>query len=106
SSTLRRSSAEISPFSNLARASLIFGGRNRLPTSSARKGAFVLCMVLAPRIFQVFNAPRRPRRRGSVPVRRDRPSGRYSPHRERSRRAPISQRGRGALESFCDSAQQ
>jgi hypothetical protein len=24
---------------------LILGGRNRLPTSSARKGGFVLCMV-------------------------------------------------------------
>src|SRR6266481_6271866 len=44
SSALRRSSAEISPFSSLARASLMRGGRNRLPTSSARKGAFVLCM--------------------------------------------------------------
>jgi hypothetical protein len=29
---------------------LIFGGRNRLPTSSARKGAFVLCMVFSPEI--------------------------------------------------------
>src|ERR1700680_3829307 len=48
SSTLRRSSADISPFSSLARASLMRGGRNRLPTSSARKGAFVLCMVLTP----------------------------------------------------------
>jgi hypothetical protein len=24
------------------------GGRNRLPTSSARKGGFVLCMVFSP----------------------------------------------------------
>src|ERR1700726_1195112 len=48
SSTLRRSSAEISPFASLARASLIFGGRSRLPTSSARKGAFVLCMAFTP----------------------------------------------------------
>src|SRR6266567_1489868 len=44
SSTLRRSPADISPFSSLARASLIRGGRNRLPTSSARNGALVLCM--------------------------------------------------------------
>src|ERR1700694_1311619 len=48
SSTLRRSSADISPFSSLARASLMRGGRNRLPTSSARKGAFVLCIVSTP----------------------------------------------------------
>src|SRR6476619_6634800 len=45
SSILRRSSAEISPFSSLARASLIFCGRNRLPTSSARNGGLVRCMV-------------------------------------------------------------
>src|SRR5438034_93140 len=44
SSILRRSSADISPFSSLARASLMRSGRNRLPTSSARKGAFVRCM--------------------------------------------------------------
>src|SRR3569833_2668634 len=44
SSILRRSSAEISPFSSLARASLIFAGRRRLPTSSARKGALVRCI--------------------------------------------------------------
>src|SRR5262249_33816386 len=50
SSILRRSSAEISPFSSLARASLIFGGRNRLPTSSARKGALVRCIGSLPRI--------------------------------------------------------
>src|SRR3984957_1789479 len=48
SSILRRSSAEISPFSSLARASLILGGRNRLPTSSARNGALVLCMFYTP----------------------------------------------------------
>src|ERR1700722_2399778 len=48
SSALRRSSADISPFSSLARASLLRGGRNRLPTSSARKGALVLCMVFTP----------------------------------------------------------
>src|SRR6201999_944482 len=45
SSILRRSAAVISPFSSLARASLMRGGRNRLPTSSARKGALVLCIV-------------------------------------------------------------
>src|ERR1700692_2828610 len=56
SSILRRSSAEISPFASLARASLIFGGRNRLPTSSARKGAFVLCMVSPPRILMCRGA--------------------------------------------------
>src|SRR6266446_9193858 len=50
SSTLRRSSADISPFSSLARASLMRGGRNRLPTSSARKGAFVRCMSYSRRI--------------------------------------------------------
>src|SRR5947208_7785831 len=44
SSILRRSPAEISPFSSLARASLILAGRRRLPTSSARKGALVRCM--------------------------------------------------------------
>src|SRR5260370_13450279 len=44
SSTLRRSSADISPFSSLARASLMRGGGNRLQTSAARKGALVLCM--------------------------------------------------------------
>jgi hypothetical protein len=27
---------------------LMRGGRNRLPTSSARKGALVLCMVFTP----------------------------------------------------------
>src|ERR1700676_3720583 len=48
SSTLRRPSADISPFSNLARASLMRGGRNRLPTMSARNGAFVLCIVSTP----------------------------------------------------------
>src|SRR5579862_2277168 len=48
SSILRRSSAEISPFCSLARASLIFCGLSRLPTSSARKGALVLCMVSLP----------------------------------------------------------
>src|SRR5436305_2382282 len=48
SSALRRSSAVISPFSSLARASLMRGGRNRLPTSSARNGALVLCMVFNP----------------------------------------------------------
>src|SRR4051812_22150705 len=48
SSILRRSSAVISPFSSLARASLMRGGRNRLPTSSARNGALVLCMALTP----------------------------------------------------------
>src|SRR3981189_1661434 len=56
SSTLRRSSAEISPFSSLARASLMRGGRSRLPTSSARKGAFVLCMVSFPRILMCRGA--------------------------------------------------
>src|SRR5262249_35291480 len=45
SSTLRRSSGVISPFSSFARASLIFGGRRRLPTSSARKGGLGRCMV-------------------------------------------------------------
>src|SRR5689334_315924 len=48
SSALRRSSAVISPFSSLARASLMRGGRNRLPTSSARNGGLVLCMVSTP----------------------------------------------------------
>src|SRR5262252_360369 len=48
SSTLRSSSAEISPFSSLARASLIFGGLSRLPTSSARNGGFVRCMFGTP----------------------------------------------------------
>src|ERR1700722_14228142 len=48
SSALRSSSAEISPFSSLARASLTRCGRRRLPTSSARKGGFVRCMVVAP----------------------------------------------------------
>src|SRR5207302_5648282 len=48
SSTLRRSSAEISPFSSLARASLMRGGRSRLPTSSARNGALLRCMVSTP----------------------------------------------------------
>src|SRR5581483_5046171 len=48
SSILRRSSADISPFCSLARASLIFCGLSRLPTSSARKGALVLCMVSLP----------------------------------------------------------
>src|ERR1700761_4985309 len=52
SSALRRSAAEISPFSSLARASLMRGGRNRLPTSSARNGAFVLCMVLLPELVR------------------------------------------------------
>src|SRR5690348_7094853 len=51
SSILRKSSAEISPFSSLARASLIFGGRNRLPTSSARNGGLVLCMVNSQMLF-------------------------------------------------------
>src|SRR5207249_7455380 len=51
SSALRRSSALISPFSSLARASLMRGGRNRLPTSSARNGALVLCMVLTPEVL-------------------------------------------------------
>src|SRR5262249_23724721 len=46
SSTLRSSSGAISPFSSFARASLIFGGRRRLPTSSARKGGLGRCMVL------------------------------------------------------------
>src|SRR5436190_3983804 len=46
SSILDSSSAAISPFSSFARASLIFGGRRRLPTSSARKGGLVRCMVL------------------------------------------------------------
>src|SRR6266403_2401850 len=55
SSALRRSSADISPFSSLARASLMRGGRNRLPTSSARKGAFVLCMSHSRRI-QAFSS--------------------------------------------------
>src|SRR5690348_16346480 len=45
SSTLRSSSAPISPFSSLARASLMRGGLSRLPTSSARNGGLVLCMV-------------------------------------------------------------
>src|SRR6516165_6596455 len=49
SSTLRRSSAEISPFSRLARASLMRCGLSRLPTSSARKGGFVRCMVSLPK---------------------------------------------------------
>src|SRR5436190_38380 len=44
SSILRRSSAEISPFSSRLRPSLIFCGRRRLPTSSARKGALVRCI--------------------------------------------------------------
>src|SRR5262245_22260816 len=48
SSALRRSSGVISPFSSLARASLMRGGRNRLPTSSARNGGLVLCMVSTP----------------------------------------------------------
>src|SRR6201991_1449612 len=60
SSALRKSSAEISPFSNLARASLMRGGRNRLPTSSARNGAFVLCMVIPPELT--------PRRTGDAKV--------------------------------------
>src|ERR1700745_1373577 len=51
SSALRRSSGPISPFSSLARASLMRGGRNRLPTSSARKGALVRCMVVNSREF-------------------------------------------------------
>src|SRR5436190_1769331 len=46
SSILRSSSGAISPFSSFARASLILGGRRRLPTSSARKGGLVRCMVL------------------------------------------------------------
>src|SRR3984885_166878 len=62
SSILRRSSAEISPFSSLARASLILGGRSRLPTSSAREGGFVLCMLLLPEDFDgVFKRSGYPR---------------------------------------------
>src|SRR5215471_17347498 len=48
SSTLRSSSGVISRFSSLARASLMRGGRSRLPTSSARKGGLVRCMVFPP----------------------------------------------------------
>src|SRR5882757_5076421 len=51
SSALRSSSAVISPFSSLARASLMRGGRNKLPTSSARNGALVLCMASTPEIL-------------------------------------------------------
>src|SRR5260370_15697029 len=51
SSALRRSPAVISPFSSLARASLMRGGRNRLPTSSAREGGLVRCMVVNSREF-------------------------------------------------------
>src|SRR6516165_6659734 len=49
SSILRNSPGEISPFSNLARASLMRAGLSRLPTSSARNGGFVRCMVLLPK---------------------------------------------------------
>src|SRR5882757_2480911 len=51
SSTLRKSSAVSSPFSSLARASLMRGGRSRLPTSSARKGALVRCMVYSRKLM-------------------------------------------------------
>ncbi len=51
-----------------------------------------------------FNVPQRRRRRESVRAPRDRLSGRRSPRRGRSRRAPISQHGRRALESFAHSA--
>src|ERR1700730_7076855 len=56
SSTLRRSAAEISPFSSLARASLMRGGRSRVPTSSRRDGGGVLCIVSLPRILMCRGA--------------------------------------------------
>src|SRR3979409_401114 len=46
-----------------------------------------------------FSVPRLPTRRESVRVPRDRLSTRYWPRHGRSRRAPISQRGRPAPES-------
>jgi len=52
------------------------------------------------------SVPWRRRRRESVPARRDRLSTCCLPHHGRSRRAPISQRGRQALESFARSARQ
>src|SRR5713226_3860367 len=48
SSTVRSSSASISPRSSLARASLISAGRRRLPTWSALNGGVALALIAVP----------------------------------------------------------
>src|ERR1700730_19145951 len=48
SSIAASAAALISPFARFSRAAFNAGGRNRLPTWSARKGGFFRCIDLAP----------------------------------------------------------